>query len=515
MKKLFTLFAAAMTLLSAQAKDYTDQLIVSVDGAQATPSKSTISINQETDGTYSLQLKNFVLVSGEDSMYVGTINISGVESTNLGTATLLGADDEIVIENGDDPNQTWLGPFLNEVPISMVGLIQGDKFRTVINIEFSGMYITVEFGSGYQLPNSGFEYFHDINAYNTQEANGWHMFYSGTGQFYTVSAQMFQDRVNYSDIVRPGSTGEKSLLLTSYNLAMFKIVANGTATTGRLNVDAMSTDVSKNYSFNDMSKTDVDDNGDPFYASVTNRPDSLVVWVKFNQETPQEVYKYASVSAILNDGTEYRDPENADYNSGVVAKATNNTIESNGNTWQRLSIPFDYDRYAANNAEPKAMLVTLSTNAEAGKGSTDSLYVDDIELVYNGKLASLKYDGQDIDGFTPDTEELTLACSGAFDLNKLEAVADGRGALIAKEIEEVDEATGEGTANVAVFSADLKTMTFYEINFTQPTGIHSTETAGKVHQTEFFNAAGQRINAAAHGLNIVRQNGKVIKIMKK
>lgn len=515
MKKLFTLFAAAMAILSAQATDYTGKLTVSLNGYEASSSTSTISIDKADDGTYTLQLKNFVL--GEE-MPVGTISISGVAATDLGTATLLQTAQSITIEDGDTEGvDGWLGPMLGPVPVEMIGKLEGDDFHTVINIEFEGVGdIAVEFGDGYQLPNSGFENYHDISNYNTQEADGWHMFYSGTGTFYTTSATMFKGRTNYSAETRPGSLGEKSLVITSYKVPILNIIANGTVTTGRLMVGAASTDTSKNYSFNNLSLTDTDGNGDPFYASVNNLPDSLTVWVKFKQGTAQSEYKYASVSALLNDGNECRDPENTTYAGGIVAKAANTTIESLDGAWQRLSIPFYYDSYTA--TTPKALLVTLSTNATAGKGSDkDSLYIDDIALIYNGKLASLKYNGSALEGFEPDTEEYTipLAADEKFSLDNIEALADGHGAYVVKTIEDFDEETGEGTASIRVVSADLKTITDYYINFTETTGINAAETTAAVGKMEVFNAAGQRIDAAAHGLNIIRQNGKTIKVIKK
>lgn len=520
MKKLFTFLAAAMSVLSTQAADYTGKLTVSLNGVEASSSTSTITINKGEDGTYDLHLKNFVLGAGDDSMPVGTINIAGVASTDLGTATLLQASQEIEIEAGDTEgvgNDDWLGPMLGEVPVEMVGKLEGDEFHTVINIEFMGMEIAVEFGDGYQLPNSGFENYHDISDYNTQEPNGWHMFYSGTGKYVSVSANMFSGNTNYSTEVRPGSTGEKCLKLVAGS-NYFGIIPNGTITTGRLMVGAISATSNANYSFNDISLTETDGNGDRFYAAVSNQPDSLTVWVKFKQTTPQSTYKYASVSALLNNGSECRDPENDSYNSGIVAKAANTTIESLDGEWQRLSIPFDYVSYAANNAEAKALLVTFSTNATPGKGSAnDELYVDDIALVYNGKLASLKYDGVDVENFAPDTEEYAVAVKTgeAFSLDKVEAVADGRGAYVVKTIEEFDEATGKGTASVRVVSADLKTISDYYINFTQTTGINAVETAATVGMTEVYNAAGQRIDAAGHGLSIIKQGNKVVKVMKK
>ena len=53
--------------------------------------------------------------------------------------------------------------------------------------------------------------------------------------------------------------------------------------------------------------------------------------------------------------------EASDFLWGKVseaAKAYSNTIESNGEVWQRISLPFDYETYDANNVSPRALLVT-------------------------------------------------------------------------------------------------------------------------------------------------------------
>ena len=125
----------------------------------------------------------------------------------------------------------------------------------------------------------------------------------------------------------------------------------------------------------DLSKTDVDAIGDPFEARLNGQPDAMKVWVKFKQgplAKKNKAYVYATVNAVITDGTYYQDPEGKNNFKNVVAKATNNMIESKDFAWQELTVPFDYDTYAANNAKTKAILVTFSTNAQPGVGSTNS-----------------------------------------------------------------------------------------------------------------------------------------------
>ena len=87
----------------------------------------------------------------------------------------------------------------------------------------------------------------------------------------------------------------------------------------------------KNHAFLDLSNTDKDNNGDPFYTVLNGRPDAVKVWVKFKQATPQAFYPYATVNAVITDGTRYQDPEDKTY-TNVVAKATNAKIATAVNT---------------------------------------------------------------------------------------------------------------------------------------------------------------------------------------
>ena len=130
-------------------------------------------------------------------------------------------------------------------------------------------------------------------------------------------------------------------------------------------------------------------------------PDSIAVWVKFKQGTPNADHPYATVSAAITDGTYYQDPKDKDY-TNVVATAKNAQIASNNFEWQRIVVPF---KYTGNDVKAKAMLVTLSTNADPGQGSAaDNLYVDDISLIYNVDKPAVTVNGHAV---TLDKAEVT------------------------------------------------------------------------------------------------------------
>ena len=543
MKKIFTLIALlAGSLTAAMATDYTGQLVVTINGSPSAPSENIITVDEQADGKYSLQLKNFKLNLMGAPMNVGTINIAGVDAATDGAATILNTRQNIEIAAGDDPDvKIWLGPNLGEVPVSVAAKAVDGNLDALINISFSGMDIKVKFGEnkGYQIGNSGFETFHkaiipaneDMGSQEciSDEPDNWHSFMSASGEPAFVYLAGYNPHTFISDDVRPGSTGTHSVKVSSVD--MWFTVANGTITTGRLNAAAMDAADPLNHTWLDMSQTDVDDNGDPFHAVMNGRPDSLVVWVKFIQGTPNVNFPYATVNAVITDGTYYQDPEGYEVKiiepedeegepeeihipieyTNVVAKATNTTIESLDGVWQRLAIPFDYDTYAANEAVNKAILVTISTNATPGEGSTDDLYVDDLELVYNTGLSSLKFRGTDIVGFATDVTAYEVSGENVT-LDDFEAVAAGRGAYIFKDA--VTAADGTNSVVITVVPSDFSSSTVYTVNVKGTLdGITTVKNVAPRAVKAVYNMGGQQIKTAGKGtISITKYtDGTVVK----
>lgn len=540
MKRFFTsLLATAAFAVSSMATDYKDMMTVSLDGNPTTPTETTISVEKTDDSGYTLSLKNFVLymTTGDQvfPMPVGTIVLENVEAVTKGDVTTLKTSQDIEIAEGDDPTYegSWIGPGLSAdgdlIPVNMTGEIRGDKFYTVININFMGMNIDVVFGNGgYQIENSGFENFHTAtyvdgkNKYTSDEPNAWHSFNSGiaTGSLSFLTKYALQNgNTSVSDDVRPGSTGTKSVAIKSSIVMGFQ-PANGTMTTGRLQAGSTTATDAANCSFLDMSSTDTDGNGDPFYTVLNGRPDALSVWVKYKQGQVNEQYPYATVSAVITDGTRYQDPEDKAY-TNVVAKAQDKTIESKGFEWQNLVIPFDYTSYASNDAQAKALLVTISTNAQPGVGSNDAenpdmIIVDDISLVYNSHLASLKVKGTEVEGFDKNVLSYDLKGEGAISVDDIEAVSDGQGAYVTKAVEGTDKGV---KVTITVTSNDLKTTNVYTLNIegATTTGINKVETTTGKGTAAIYNVNGQRVdNMSQKGLYIIRQaDGKTVKVLKK
>lgn len=524
----------AALALTASATDYKDNMRVTLDGTTIFKDATTISVDVEdaSKGTYELNLKNFVLSA---DAAVGNIHVTNVPSTTYSDGTVtLATEQEILIEPGDLPGvKLWLGPTLQEVPVKVFGRIKDGKLYANITINKDDLgNITVDFGeNGYQIGNSDFEIFHEAKYEDatSDEPDFWHSFMSSTGSLAGMVSKAthtyINDVLDDDNNVRPGSTGTKSLKVVSTIVDMgIKIPANGTVTTGRLQAGAASASSTDNCSFLDLSKTDVDAIGDPFEARLNGQPDALKVWVKFKQgplAKKNKAYVYATVSAVITDGTYYQDPEAKGVTyKNVAAKAVNNKIESKDFAWQELTVPFDYDTYAANNADAKAILVTFSTNAQPGVGSTDEnnpdvLCIDDMSLVYYSQLSSLTVKGASVTGFDKDTYDYNMTCEGEVTADDINVVATGRQAVVGKKVEK----TAEGyKATISVTAADYHETHVYTVNIktAAPSGINAAVNNTTAAPAAIYNAAGQRVNAAAKGLNIVKNNdGTVKKVMVK
>lgn len=511
MKKVFTLIMAAISSLSALADDYTGQLAVAINGAHAASQQATITANKQADDKYEFQLNDFEINLGGSSTPVGNIVLKNVDATTAedGSVTLQ-TSQSITITMGSDPKKHWLGPTLSAIspiPVTLKAAFKDGVLKADISIPFKAlsMDIKVLFNSAtMQIPNSDFEAFHKEEYHNsgnpafdkvTDEPNHWHSFLSATGDL-AEAQNAFSNGVHTasSNDVRPGTKGKSSILVKA--TTVFGIVANGTITTGRMNAGAMSATDPNNHAFLDITNKDKDANGDPFYTLLAGQPDSLAVWVKFKQATAQPKHPYATVNAVITDGTRYQDPEDKAY-SNVVAKATDTKIASE-DKWVRLSIPFDYDKYAANKADTKAILVTISTNADPGKGSNgDELYVDDMELVYTPKLQGIKVFGNAVDNFSPTTKEYTIKVPQQPTVSDVTPVAVNGFTTLAY-------IAGEGKPiTVVVYSEDLTKSASYTVKYTidknVTNGIDNATTTATKKVVGIYNLNGQQVSQKQPG----------------
>lgn len=498
MNKLFTFLMTVMVTMTAQAADYTDKLLVLVNG-EGSEQQATITVTPHGD-LYDLNLKNFILMNGSEPMPVGNVELKDLVPEQAGNAIFLRASQNITVTEGDaDGVLFWMGPMLGELPVELTAVIEDDRLRALITLDLMTLMqqmIEVRFGeamvtgAGYHIPNGDFEAWHTTTG-NYVEPNAWHSFESASGSLATLAGH---------HIERSGQGRNGSACARLFATSIFGIVANGTMTTGRMNAGAMVATDKNNNAYLDMSKTDTDGNGDPFYVPLNSRPDSLVLWVQFKQGTTNAAHPYATVSAVITDGTYYQDPEDKTYDN-VVAKAANREISVTNGEWRRVSIPFVY---GDNHMQPRAILVTISTNADPGQGSAnDEVLVDDLTLVYNSRLSSLA-----VEGFAPNQYEYEL--TGDVDVDGLEAQADGQGAYVLKSVEETDN--GKRIV-VNVYAADLLSHSTYTVNINSASD-HIAKTGSVTDAPTYYQLNGMQTTKPRQGqLYIIRQgNGRTVKV---
>lgn len=468
MKKIFTLFSAMLMSIASFATTYNGTLTVTVNG-EVSEQPTSVSID-EVNGNYKLSINNFMLVSGETILPVGNIVIDHVPGAVNGGLTTLCTNQEIQIPAGNVEGiaeEEWLGPLLGTVPVEMNARFTGEGYVVTdihINMVELGQVIDVKFenvGTHFQMPNSDFETWSNEN----NAPKHWHGFESVKGK---LSGSAYSEtKLVSSNNVRPGSKGLTSAVVTSTKV--FTVIANGTMTNGRLAAGSISATNSANHSETNLSSTDVDANGDPFATPMYAKPDSVKFWMRFTQAKAQASNPLAAFNAVITDGTYYQDPENKTYTNKVAVAAPNDADMTVGD-WRLVSCPFDYASYAANGADAKAILLTVSTNATPGKGSysngvADSVYVDDLELVYAAGIKSISFKGQTLDLATIQTTGIELAADEAVSADDFEVVKEGEDAKVTKLV----EATADGyVAVITAVSADLKTQVAYEINIKKP-----------------------------------------------
>lgn len=477
MRKLSTLFCAVLMTLSAMATDYKGNLTVSINGEGSTQ-PATISI-VENAGKYNLSILNFMLGEGESVFPVGNIVIENVTGAVAGNLTTLYVNKNITIQKGNAAgiaDDAWLGPMLGEVPVKMSSSFNTNGFLGV-NIDIDmvstlGQVIKVTFenvGNHFQMPNSDFETWSDKN----NAPRHWHGFESVKGGL--SGGAKDKNKLQSSSLKRPGSLGTTSAVVTSSKV--FGVLANGTMTNGILNAGALSATDAANHSETDLSSTSKDANGDPFSTPIYAKPDAVKFWMRFTQAQEVKDYPYASFNAVITNGTYYQDPEDKTYKNKVAVAAPKSSNMTVGD-WREVTCDFDYAKYASNKVDAKAILMTFSTNATPGKGSikeegkyikktvaADSVYIDDLELVYAAGIKSISFKGQALDLATIQTTGIELAADEAVSAADFEVVKEGEDAKVTKLV----EATADGyVAVITAVSADLKTQVAYEINIKKP-----------------------------------------------
>ena len=419
-----------------------------------------------------------------------------------------------------------------------------------VPVSFTGTRTIAANEGVYQVRNSGFEGEWDkvsgkggmfgATTVNGVEPQHWNSFVTAqaSGLFATA---VNADQLKESSLTRPGSVGEKSAIVVS-KMQMGIVAANGNLTTGRINAGSATASDPANHNFSDPTIANNDDYLCPFVGA----PDSLTVWTKYRPADGNidSVANQARVSAIIHNDQRYQDPEgDNDYTNVKVASAELNYKAVEGYDWQRLSMPFAYsETLAADSA--KYILVSFSTNVAPGGGTSsgsnlDSIWVDDLEMIYNSRLSSLMVDDETVT-LTDGVYEYDLTQTLAADANPaVEATVDGKAASYVTGFNRADN-----TAAVIVrggdFAANPANVHTYTLRFAEPqgpgTGFDTPAMpqatlytqgnmlyviSGEAVQVEVYAVDGRMltlttekvISLPANGVYVVRVNGETHKVV--
>ena len=217
--------------------------------------------------------------------------------------------------------------------------------------------------NGYQIPNSDFE-----NWVSDKEPGyGWNSFASATGSYASFAS------MSPAPVKVEGRNGGTAVRLNSKDLWLAK--ANGNLTTGVINMGNMTPTDSSNHNY-----TDLDNEGHNLLFA--GQPDSVYLYAKFISGGSE----YGRGRFILHDKYEYHDPEQSGDDSHKVAEAA--ILIPQTGEWTRFCAPFTYTGLTAAEGE-QYMLASITTNPVAGGSDKDTLYVDDITMIYNSKLDSI------------------------------------------------------------------------------------------------------------------------------
>ena len=502
MKKIFTLISAAMLSFSAMAEDYHCGLAVNVNGEPSPYKTIDISCTKNDNGKYDITLKDFKF---DDELIVDKVNFKDVDPTEDDGGVMLTTEQIVKIQmSGSEV----------EIPASLEGfIINGDILIRVYLPDF-GVTAAVT-SRKTQIYGSDFENWHKTKTGSYDEPNGWHGIRSATGSL----ASFAKNAITISDDVPSETRSTKSVRISSsaINFLGSSISANGTLTTGRMKVGSTDPNSSDNCVIIDPTSTEKDGNGDPYFSSMVGHPTSISFWYKF--KNGENNTKPALARAIILSDGDYQEPaaEGTTYDN-VVAVAEKELAAKEG--WTKVTIPFDYATYEANenSDNPMRILVTVNTCKEPGGGSKskdnpDVLFIDEMNLDYNLELTTLYFFEQKIDGFSEgqDTYSLTLPS-------------------VPKDDDiDFDSKNYEETVAISYYNEDTKVLTvnvyneeftsceryFFNLTIDPTAGVNNIQGNANRKVEKQVNAIGQQVGKSSRGIVIKKYNdGSVEKVIR-
>ena len=478
----------ALVAMTSFAEDYVCGMAMDVYGEPQDFNTVKISCVKNEAGKYDITLDNFSF----GAIPVGTVNVNNVD--------VVEEDEGMVQLHSEQSISIAIMPGL-QIPLVLNGMLNGNDI--FIHLDISGVGVKLLLSSiGTQLQNGGFEEWHKVNASDAteNEPNAWHHIMSATGNFASIVNKT--QHVFPTDDVRPGTTGKKAVKMESSSV--LGISANGTITTGRMKAGSYTASDPTNCTFMDLSLTDVDGNGQLFANNIAGEPTALHFWYKFKmgaRNTGNAANKTASVNALLTDGTYCQDPADKEYDNIVaVAKDVTSMGDTNGE-WKEMTVNFSYKDV---DVSPASLLITFSTCAVAGGGSSDNndpdvLYIDDVELVYAPVPVALNIFDIPVEGFSADKTTYNVTVPEVPTDMDIDFECENG---CSYSLSSFNDQSNVLTVNL--YNEDLKFQKAYTLNLTiDPTGVENVNNVTEKTVVSRVNLAGQQVKTA-RGITITK-----------
>ena len=478
----------ALVAMTSFAEDYVCGMAMDVYGEPQDFNTVKISCVKNGAGKYDITLDNFSF----GTIPVGTVNVNNVD--------VVEEDEGMVQLHSEQSISIAIMPGL-QIPLVLNGMLNGNDIFIHLDIPDVGVKLILS-SIGTQLQNGGFEEWHKVNTSDAteNEPNAWHHIMSATGKFASIVNKT--QHVFPTDDVRPGTTGKKAVKMESSSV--LGISANGTITTGRMKAGSYTASDPNNCTFMDLSLTDVDGNGQLFANNIAGEPTALHFWYKFKmgaRNTGNAANKTASVNALLTDGTYCQDPADKEYDNIVaVAKDVTSMGDTNGE-WKEMTVNFSYKDV---DVSPASLLITFSTCAVAGGGSSDNndpdvLYIDDVELVYAPVPVALYIFDIPVEGFSADKTTYNVTVPEVPTDMDIDFECENG---CSYSLSSFNDQSNVLTVNL--YNEDLKFQKAYTLNLTiDPTGVENVNNVTEKTVVSRVNLAGQQVKTA-RGITITK-----------
>lgn len=157
MKRILLSFCMGVCALFASAKDYTDNLVVTVNTVPTPAIEKVVTVTENADGTIDVLLANFHFSLDGADLPLGNILVDNIPLTPGEDYDSFELDNRHIFVTAGDANEMdengkpviWQGPivFSKGLDIDMVGKVSDEKFYCTLDLTFGKEVIQVIFGT--------------------------------------------------------------------------------------------------------------------------------------------------------------------------------------------------------------------------------------------------------------------------------------------------------------------------------------------------------------------------------